>query len=106
MDTYLLYNRQYKVVICHQHHYAIPQRWIRRYFQRYHKETPLETCNAIETYVAELDLLPPEEIELPQDMVPVNGLTIHNGYKCLYDHCSELVGTEGSIVQHCKVNHK
>jgi len=106
MDAYVLYNRQYKILICRQHHYAIPQSWVSRHFQKHHKETPLETRNRIEKYVAELDLLRPEEIEPPQDMVPVDGLTIYAGYKCLYDGCLELAGTEASMAQHCKVNHK
>ena len=106
MEEYLLYNHEYSVVICRQHKYAITKDWIGRHFQEYHKTVPLKTRKEIEALVSELNLLDPIQVQLPSDTIPVDGLTIYNGFKCSYDGCGALNGTVTSIKEHCKKKHK
>jgi len=106
MEDYIIHNHQYGIIICRQHKYAVPKNWIRRHFQEQHKDVPLETRQNIEAYVADLNLLPPSEVPLPESTIPVEGLALYNGYKCLYDECDELKGTVKSMVKHCKYEHK
>jgi len=106
MEEYLIHKDDYGVVICRQHHYAIPPNWISRHFQENHQAIPLQRRKEIEECVALLNLLPPSQIQLPSDTIPINGLSVHNGLKCLYEGCNELKGTTESMRKHCQRAHK
>jgi hypothetical protein len=54
MDQYIIYNTDYKVLICRQHGYAVAQNNVSRHFQRYHKATAFETHQAVADYAKSL----------------------------------------------------
>jgi hypothetical protein len=104
MNDYVTYNTEYKVLICRQHKYGISPDGILRHFRNFHKAVPLATRKAINDYSKTLDLAAPTTPHEP--IQPVEGLTIVKGFKCSYDGCSELRGTEMSIKQHCWETHE
>lgn len=107
MNNYVTYNSEYKVLICRQHKYCISPDGILRHFRNFHKAVPLATRKAIGDYSKTLDLAALTDIATPHAPVqPVEGLTIVNGFKCSYEGCSVLRGTEMSIKQHCKEIHE
>jgi hypothetical protein len=101
MDVYVIHNEIYQVLICRQHHYAISPEFITRHFRQFHKSVPLETRDKITEYASKLNLLEPKKVSIPTEMIPIEGLTIHNGYKCTYNGCTELKGTLESMRKHC-----
>jgi hypothetical protein len=107
MDSYVTYNAQYKVLICRQHKYAIPPDYITRHFRESHQGIPLATRQGIVDYSKTLDLAAVEEVATPPDQVePVHGLNITDGFQCEFDECSELRSTTTSMKQHCWEAHK
>ena len=107
MDAYVIYNPEYKVLICRQHKYAIPQDRIFRHFQLFHLFIPLATRQLISNYSKTLELVAPENVATPLELVLcIDGLTIVNGFLCQYDRCRELRSTERSIKEHCRGKHE
>ena len=107
MNEYVTYNAEYKVLICRQHKYGISPDGILRHFRDFHKAVPLATRQAIGDYSKTLDLATPTEVGTPCEPVqPVQGLMVINGFRCEYNGCSELRGTEMSMKQHCWETHK
>ena len=107
MNAYVTYNAQYKVLICREHKYGIAPDYVLRHLRDYHKGVPLATRNAIVNYSKTLDLAVPENIIVPVGIVhPIEGLTVVDGYQCTYHDCSELRGTDTSIKEHCKREHR
>jgi hypothetical protein len=101
MDAYVIYNEMYKVLICCQHHYAISPDFINGHFRKFHNSVPLEIRQRITEYASKLDLLEPKKVTVPTQMTPIKGLTIHDGFKCIYNSCMELKGTVQSMRKHC-----
>ena len=107
MNQYITYNEHYKVLICSQHEYALTPDWVLRHFQEFHKSIPFETRQLIVEHSKSLDLVSPENIATPIELVPcVDGLAIVHGFQCHYEGCSELRSTERSIKEHCRKNHE
>jgi len=105
MDEYIIYNNDYNVIICRQHGFAIPPDWIRRHFQDSHKGIPLETRKEMIEYSKSLELCQPTQVVLPDSIMPINGLTIIDGYKCCYEPCVKLSSTVKSMEKHCGSAH-
>ena len=106
MNAYVTYNTQYKVLICREHKYGIAPDYIQRHLREFHRGIPLATRNAIIDYSTTLDLAAPENIAMPVGTVDaIEGLSIVDGYQCLYYDCSELRSTDVSIKEHCKKEH-
>jgi hypothetical protein len=106
MNDYVTYNADYKVLICRSHRYGIAPDFIERHLRQYHKGIPLPTRQTIVDYSKTLDLAAPEDIEIPSEAgQPIKELSIVDGFQCVYDDCSELCGTYGSMKEHCKRNH-
>jgi len=107
MNVYVTYNDEYKVLICRQHKYAIPPDGILRHFRDYHKAIPLATRQAIADYSKTLQLATLGEVATPtQQVQPVQGLAIVNGFQCEHDGCSDLRSTVSSMKQHCWEVHR
>ena len=106
MNAYVTYNTKYKVLICRQHKYGIARDNIGRHFRRHHQSVPVATRNAIVDYFKNLDLAAQENITMAGETVhAIEGLTVVDGYQCLYHDCSELRGTYVSMKEHCKKEH-
>jgi len=107
MDSYVIYNTEYKVLICRQHSYGLPPDRVSRHFRESHKSIPLPTRQAIVDHSKSLNMATPENVVTPSEPIsPIEGLTIVNGFQCQYDYCSEQRGTEPSIKQHCWETHR
>jgi hypothetical protein len=106
MNAYVTYNTEYKLLICRQHKCGIARDYIQRHFRRYHQTVPLAMRDAIVDYSKTIDLAPPQNIAVVEEMVhAIEGLTVTDGYQCTYYDCSEVRGTEGSMKEHCKKDH-
>jgi hypothetical protein len=107
MDQYVIYNREYQVLICRQHKYAIPPDRMFRHLQDFHMAIPLATRQVISDYSTSVNLVTPENITMPNEPVQcIDGLSIVNGFECQHDGCAELCGTERSIKEHCRRIHE
>jgi hypothetical protein len=107
MNQYVIYNAHYKVLICRQHKYTITPDWVLRHFQEFHKAIPLATRQLIVDHSKSLDLVIPENVATPLELVQcIEGLSVVNGFQCQYEGCSELRSTERSIKEHCRRNHE
>jgi hypothetical protein len=106
VNDYVTYNAEYKVLVCRSHKFGIAPDYVERHLRESHKGIPLETRQAIVDYSGTLDLAAPGDIAIPSETVqPINELCIIDGFRCMYDGCSELRGTNGSMKEHCKRDH-
>ena len=106
MDCYLVHDTIYQVVICRQHHYAINPTGIFRHFRDEHKGISVEIRKQLVEYVKGLNLLEPNQVNVPQDRIQIDALSTYDGYICLYERCREARGTIGSIQKHCQDDHQ
>lgn len=105
MDKYLSHNEVYGIVICRQHRYAITPASVARHFQEYHKSVPIDLRKQLQDYVDSLGLSNPDNVDIPNNTVPIHGLPIHKGFKCGYENCLELRRSEKSMKLHCGTKH-
>jgi hypothetical protein len=106
MDGRVIYDEHHKVLICLQHQCAITTGWVERHFRAEHGDCPLTTRRQIVEDVTNLETGRPNEIIYTTDAVPpVLHLKTYTGYRCNDGDCSELTGTTGSMMQHCRVKH-
>ena len=106
MDGRLIYNKDYKVLICLQHQCAIPTGWLERYFRAEHGDCPLITRREIVQEAAKLETVQPDQIIYTKAPVPpVLQLKSFMGYYCNDEDCGEITGTIGTITLHCRRNH-
>lgn len=106
MDGRIIYNKEYKVLICLQHQYAIPAGWLERHFREEHGDCPLTTRREIIQEAAKLVTVQPEQITYTTTPVsPVVQLKTVTGYRCIEEDCGEITGTLGTITRHCRRNH-
>ena len=105
MEEYLIYNEVYRVIICRSHKYAISPNSVSRHLQKYHQSIPLKTRQFLEQSAEKLDLVTTEEVGIPWDETVVDGLEVHDGFKCEYDDCNELRGSIDSMKKHCQQEH-
>ena len=107
MDAYIIHDEVHQTLICRLHHYALSPDHITRHFRDLHKAIPLETRQKLIEYTKGLNLVDPKNVSVPQDMVPINGLTIHTGVKCDYEGCTKLLnGSIKSMEKHCQKEHE
>jgi hypothetical protein len=102
MEQHVIYNPEYRVLICREHACGITPRGVELHFRVKHNSLPLETRQAILKYSRTLLLCEPENIkvlEVPIDHI--NGLEIVDGYHCNATNCTTLFGTFKSIQRHC-----
>jgi hypothetical protein len=106
MDGRIIYNKDYKVLICLQHQCAIPTSWLERHFRAEHGDCALITRRQIVQEAAKLETVQPDEIIYPNTPVPpVLHLKSFMGYHCNDENCGEITGTIGTITLHCRRNH-
>ena len=101
IDDYFIYNTQNYILICCQHSYTIAPDNITLHFRKFHKETLLETCNEISSYVKTLELWMPEEVITRHNGLFIDELTVTTGFQCQYQGYQELCGLETSMEKHC-----
>src|ERR1700726_2823393 len=106
MDGRIIYNKDYKVLICLQHQCAIPTGWLERHFREEHGDCPLNTRREIMQETAKLETVQPEHIIYTNTPVPpVLHLKSLTGYLCNIEDCGEITGTLGTIIRHCRRTH-
>ena len=94
MDQYVKYNSDYHVLICCQHAYGLAPNYIERHFRDTHKTISLETRRDIVSYTKTLDLWQPEQVNRSEPtLIPIAVLPIIQGFKCQYQGCQGLRGT-------------
>lgn len=105
MDPYILYNAEFKVLICNKHQCAIPPAFIERHFWHGHKEVPLQTRRRIVECSRKVETYSPSEVTTPMEVIdPIKGLKLRSGFRCTYDKCGNICGTIGSIKEHSKAH--
>lgn len=83
MDSYVIYNPDYHVLICRIHQHAIKPSFIERHFREEHSSTDLETRQKIVSYAKALSLVEPNEIRIPQDTpLWIRQIKVEDGWKC------------------------
>ena len=101
MEPYIVYNSQYKAIICRKHGYAIPPKSIVQHFRNEHKELPIETRKQIINQVQSLEIYEPKDVVIPEERAPsIECLTVRTGYLCTFDGCNTIHGTSKSIERH------
>jgi Orsellinic acid/F9775 biosynthesis cluster protein D len=103
MDSYILYNAEFQVLICREHRCAIPPNFIERHFRREHKNIPLQIRQKIVQHSRTLETCDPNDVTTPMETVaPINGLKSQRGFQCMFDGCRSIGGTVNSIKEHSK----
>ena len=105
-DDYFLYLSEYRVLICRACKYAIrSQGGIQRHFQKRHASLPLSIRKTLVEYASQLQLIVPENIHIPEaPLSPIDVLDVIDGCQC--NDCGYACGSEGSMLVHCKKEHK
>jgi hypothetical protein len=70
IEEYVIYNPQYKVLICYEHGYAMKPSFIKPHLQLIHKATSLYVRQSIMEYSNGLKLIAAEDLETPEDTTP------------------------------------
>jgi Orsellinic acid/F9775 biosynthesis cluster protein D len=103
-EEYVIYNPQYKVLICREHGYAMKPSFIERHLRRIHKATPRSIRQSIIEYSNGLELIAPEDLETPRDTpAAIQGLDIKDSFQCI--NCSLLRERKRDIMDHCRHEH-
>jgi hypothetical protein len=106
MTDYLLYNTQYQVLICKEHQCGIQNKWITRHFREEHPGLSLQTRQEIFNYSSQFSVVDSEALTYSEGSVPaIIGLKVADGFRCDYDQCKVILGTEHSIKWHCNRVH-
>ena len=105
MNSYVVYNDEYKVVICKIHECAISSKSIISHFRDEHN-IPLEKRQEIVDYVSTKVIIEADQLNCSINAItPIPYLKIVNGHQCQYDDCLLILGTIESIKKHCKHAH-
>jgi hypothetical protein len=103
LNQYIIYNSEYQVLICREHQCGITPSYIGRHFRNDHKNVPLTVCQNTVSGITALEVCVPENVtEVTETILPIPGLEIVNGYRCMAMGCGFLGGTLGSIKRHCR----
>jgi Orsellinic acid/F9775 biosynthesis cluster protein D len=101
MNPYVIYNDEYKVLICRQHKYAVSLKSIKGHYRDKHDGISLKARQEILEYAGTLSLLEPKDVVIPTEIVaPIAGLEVRMGYKCKFDGCAVITGTLESASHH------
>jgi len=103
VQHHIVYNAQYKVLICKEHKYTILD--VTRHFREHHPKMKTKTRLQIRAATQHLELAKPEDItNLSSNSLPIEGLElIENGAKC--NDCEYVAGTIGTMEDHCRNKH-
>jgi hypothetical protein len=105
MNSYVLYNKEYQVLICRQHKYAIPLKSIEQHFRDKHTGMPLIARQEIQELANTLALCEPKKVIISTERVgPIHGLEVQKGFQCNFDGCAVIQGTMNSVKQHSKIH--
>jgi hypothetical protein len=115
-QKYVIYNATLKMLICHKEQYCLSPGGEKAKTQKYHgishhfhrsehKGIPTHHRNAINQYIADLDIANPDDIMIPPpESRPIPGLALYrNGTECLV--CNELMSDEPQMKRHCRGEH-
>lgn len=101
----LLYNTQYRVLICRQCQYAIQKSAVESHLLR-HKIYRTERQRLL-TSIAKLVLVEPEDVLLLNSTsLPIEGLPIIEGYRCTLSGCHHLCASEKRMKRHWNESHE
>ena len=104
-NQYVVYNDEYKVLICKQHQYAITAKSIVAHFRDKHDITK-DARQKIIDYASQFAISEIHHLAHPTDRIaPIPHLKVIEGYICQYAECTLISGTLESVKQHCKVVH-
>lgn len=104
MDSYVIYNARYGILICREHEYAIKPSFIERHFRNEHQSTPLKIRRQIVEHAKTLPLVNPEDMMAPTDIPShIVGLSIHDGFQC--KNCDYNTVSLEWMERHCRDNH-
>jgi Orsellinic acid/F9775 biosynthesis cluster protein D len=104
MEEYVIYNPQYKVLICRKHREAMNPSFIERHLRLAHKATPLYVRQSVLEYSNGLELIAPEDLETPEDTPEtIGGLNFKNSFQCI--NCLFLQERKRNIMDHCRYEH-
>lgn len=104
MDAYITYNKEYRVLICLKHQYAVTPESIKRHFDKeHHPETPLKVRQQIIQYSNTLKLCEPVNVANPPEyQLAIPGLEVRLGSRCNFTGCMVICGTQDSMKKHVK----
>ena len=104
-NVYVVYNNQYKVLICKHHEYAVTAKSIVCHFREKHDLTK-EAWQEIINYASQYTIIDAKNLSHPMTTIaPIPYLKIIEGYSCEY-HGDTICGTFDSVKQHCKQDHE
>ena len=103
MQHHIIYDAQYKVLICKEHQCGITN--VARHFQRYHPNMSTKTRLQIRVATQHLELANPKDIIIPSSKsLPIEGLElVKDGAKC--NKCEYMAGTCNTMEEHCRNYH-
>jgi Orsellinic acid/F9775 biosynthesis cluster protein D len=105
-EQYVFYLEQFQSIVCRECQYGITKGGLRRHFERRHNSIPVKQRRDLETYIKQFDLREVKETQDPLNEVnPIEGLKIHEGYMCTVQGCHHLRTTLMSIQKHCQSKH-
>src|SRR5579871_6816194 len=101
---HLLYNSDYRVLICRTCKYALSPNGVKKHLERTHKHLSLDVRKGLVGYARTLDLVTMEEVGmLRPGPKPVVGLEVVSGFYCI--RCEYACATERTIMVHCRESH-
>ena len=103
VQHHVIYNAQYKVLICKEHQYTIND--VIRHFREYHPKMTTKTRLQIRVATQDLELANPEDIvHSSPNSLAIEGLElITDGAVC--NNCREVAGTADTMIKHCRNKH-
>ena len=104
VNDYVSYLSRYQVVICRACKYCITPNYSQSHFSDWHSELVLTTRQAITKYCNGLRLCMPNEMQIPMDKKPIDGLKVTCGRICLMDGCGYVCGKESMAEKHARTH--
>lgn len=106
MSHYVFWNKDYNVLICKEHQYAISSKYLARHFLEEHTLSR-PTRQAILAHASQYVITEAVDLVYKDEAVaPIPYLKVIEGYQCLYDLCHKIHGSEKGVREHCRVNHE
>ena len=108
MDRYLIYNAEFKLMICRTCQVGLPSGNILRHIRMHHQETWKAHKPALKTHVENLDLAPLQSLTDAQpDGVrePIEGIKIVGGWCCSEESCQVAGISEQYVRKHAQKLH-
>jgi len=105
MNSYIIHNSEYNVLICKKHEYAVSEEFLTRHFRTEH-DLSLELRQEILAYASQFTPIKPADLSYTSGkIVPIPYLRIIDGFQCTFNECDTILGTVTSMTKHCREKH-